>query len=57
MAPCHPNIATETSKGLFGDQNTLMALAEPGGEEIVVVASGSLPSCLTGSPAEYQAGW
>lgn len=57
MAPRHPNIATETSKGLFGDQNTLMALAKLGGEEIVVVASDSLPSCLTGSPAEHQAGW
>lgn len=57
MAPRHPNIATETTKGLFGDQNTLMALAKLGGEEIVVVASDSLPSCLTGSPAEHQAGW
>lgn len=34
MAPRHPNIATETSKGLFGDQNTLMALAKLGGEEM-----------------------
>lgn len=41
MAPRHPNIATETSKGLFRDQNTLMALAEPGGEGIVTTSRNS----------------
>lgn len=41
MAPRHPNIATETSKGLFRDQNTLMALAKLGGEEIVTTSGDS----------------
>lgn len=41
MAPRHPNIATETSKGLFGDQNALMALAKLRGEEIVTASGDS----------------
>lgn len=59
MAPRHHNIATETSKGLFRDQNTLTALAKLGGEEIVTTSGDSQwwsAHCLAGNPAEHRAG-